>query len=130
LYKLVLYADDDADDKAWVSEACQAVNAPLSIYFVKDGREVLDYLKAKQQESLPCLIILDLNMPRLDGRQTLQQLKANPAYQHIPVAIVSTSSSRIDKEVCQRLGAAIFLVKPTSYANWELIIHQLLSLTR
>ena len=127
--KFVLYADDDADDQAWVTEACQAVNAGLSIYFVGNGREALQYLQTLLPEQLPSLIILDLNMPQLDGRQTLQRLKAHPLYSHIPVAIVSTSSSKMDREVCQRLGASVFLVKPDSHQSWQTIIRQLMPLT-
>jgi CheY-like chemotaxis protein len=127
--KFVLYADDDADDRTWVSDACKAVDAQLSISFVENGREVLAYLQTLPEEQLPSLIILDLNMPQLDGRQTLQRLKAHPLYSHIPVAIVSTSSSKIDREVCQRLGASLFLVKPSCHLSWQNIIHQLMALT-
>lgn len=123
--KLVLYAEDDADDRAWISEACLAVAAPMSIYFVENGRELLHYLQAQAPASLPSLIILDLNMPQLDGRRTLQLLKADPQFSHIPVAIVSTSSNKIDREVCQRLGAALFLVKPNSHEQWQNIITEL-----
>jgi two-component system response regulator len=126
--KLVLYADDDADDRAWVSEACEALHANMSLHFVENGREILEYLKACAGTRLPSLIILDLNMPQLDGRQTLQRLKANPQYSHIPVAIVSTSSGNIDRQVCERLGASLFLVKPTSYKHWQNIIEQLTKL--
>lgn len=128
--KFVLYADDDADDQSWVSEACRAVNAALSISFVENGREALDYLQTLSQEQLPALIILDLNMPQLDGRQTLQQLKAHPAYCQIPVAIVSTSSSKMDRDVCQRLGASVFLVKPNSHQQWQSVIRELMPLTK
>ena len=127
--KFVLYADDDLDDQSWVTEACQAMNAGLSVSFVENGSEALDFLQTLSPPQLPSLIILDLNMPKLDGRQTLQRLKANPLYRHIPVAIVSTSSSKMDKEVCQRLGASVFLVKPTSHENWQAIIRQLLAFT-
>lgn len=129
MHKFVLYADDDTDDQGWVSDACTAVDAHLAIYFVNNGWEALEYLQSLPQEHLPSLIILDLNMPQLDGRQTLQRLKAHPRYSHIPVAIVSTSSSKIDREVCQRLGATAFLVKPSCHLSWKNIIHQLVALT-
>jgi CheY-like chemotaxis protein len=127
--KFVLYADDDVDDRTWVSEACQAVNASLAIRFVENGREAIAYLQTLTHDQLPSLIILDLNMPQLDGRQTLQQLKAHPLYHHIPVAIVSTSSSKIDRDVCQRLGASTFIVKPDSHHSWQNIIRELEPLT-
>lgn len=123
--KFVLYADDDADDEAWINEAYEAVHPAFSISFVKNGKEVLNYLQPLSEQDLPSLIVLDLNMPELDGKQTLQKLKANPLYRQIPVAIVSTSSNTIDQGVCQRLGAALFLVKPVSFHDWESVIHQL-----
>ena len=126
--KLVLYADDDADDRSWVSEACASVQADLMIHFVENGREVLDYLQTRVAPEFPSLIILDLNMPQLDGRRTLQLLKTSPLYRHIPVAIVSTSTSKIDQDVCLRLGASLFLVKPNKYQNWQQVVAQFIPL--
>ena len=124
-YKFVLYADDDVDDKDWVSEACRAMGYSLSMIFVENGRQVLEYLSSQEKENMPALIVLDLNMPELDGRQTLRRLKAHPAYQQIPVAIVTTSTNRIDQEVCRQLGASVFLTKPDTHAEWQNIIRQL-----
>jgi CheY-like chemotaxis protein len=121
----VIYADDDADDREWASEACKAIDASLTVHFVENGREVVNFLKNLFPQQFPSLIILDLNMPLMDGRQTLQWLKTSPEYCHIPVAIVSTSSGKMDREVCQRLGASLFLVKPTAHQNWSDIIRQL-----
>jgi CheY-like chemotaxis protein len=125
-FKFVLYADDDVDDKDWVSEACKVIDSDLNVVFVENGRQVLDYLNTTQSPVLPSLIVLDLNMPELDGRQTLQKLKANPQFQHIPVAIVTTSTNRLDKEVCERLGASVYLTKPDTHKEWQTIIRQLI----
>ncbi len=121
----ILYADDDSDDKAWVSEACKAVNCSLNIFFVENGREAINYLSDLSTSELPSLIVLDLNMPELDGRQTLQYLKKHPNYKHIPVAIVTTSANKIDREVCQRLGASLYLTKPDTHQEWQNVIRQL-----
>ena len=126
-YNLVLYADDDVDDKDWVSEACRALGYSFSMIFLENGRQVLEYLSKSEKEHLPALIVLDLNMPELDGRQTLRRLKANPAYEKIPVAIVTTSTNRIDQEVCRQLGASLFLTKPDTHAEWQNIIRKLVS---
>lgn len=123
--KKVLYADDDLDDKAWVSEACKSINCPLFIDFVENGKQVLSYLEQCNENTRPAAIILDLNMPTLDGRQTLQRLKAMPDYKDIPVVIVTTSASKMDKEMCQRLGAAMYLIKPDTYTGWQEILKQL-----
>lgn len=123
--KLVVYADDDVDDRMWVKEACEAVLANVDIHFLENGRQVMDYLKALAVHELPSLIILDLNMPQLDGRRTLQLLKNDSLYSHIPVAIVSMSSNKIDRNVCERLGASLFLVKPNSRQSWQQVARQL-----
>jgi CheY-like chemotaxis protein len=121
--KKILYADDDLDDKTWVSEANKVLNDSLDIAFVENGREVFEWLE--KFKDLPALIVLDLNMPVLDGRQTLQKLKSSQAYKDIPVIIVTTSSNRVDVEICKRLGAALYLVKPDRHAGWQQIIKQL-----
>lgn len=126
--KLVLYAEDDADDKTWITEACQTISVPFIVDFVENGKEVLRYLSSLSGKEPPSLIVLDLNMPELDGKQTLKQLKTNPVFEKIPVVIVSTSSNKMDREVCHRLGAIAFLVKPFSQNGWQNIIQQLMPL--
>ena len=124
LPKFVLYADDDIDDKTWVSEACKAVNSSLHIVFVENGRKALEYLENQTDNEKPHLIVLDLNMPELDGRQTLKRLKADERFAHIPVVIVTTSNNKIDMEVCKRLGASLYLIKPDTHAEWQNIIRE------
>jgi CheY-like chemotaxis protein len=126
--KYVLYADDDSDDKGWVSEACTAVNASLSFVFVDNGRQVLDFLSDSPPVQLPSLIVLDLNMPELDGRQTLRRLKTHPQFQEIPVAIVTTSANKIDRDVCRQLGASLFLTKPDTHLEWQNVIRNFIPL--
>ena len=120
--KKILYADDDLDDKSWISEANKILNYSLDIEFVENGREVFEWLK--QYGNLPSLIVLDLNMPELDGRQTLQKLKATDEYKEIPVVILTTSSNKADIEICRRLGASLYLVKPDKYSEWQQIVKQ------
>lgn len=124
----ILYADDDLDDKTWVSEASKMLEYSLDIDFVENGREVFKYLNNYLE--LPALIVLDLNMPEMDGRQTLKKLKASHEYKEIPVVIVTTSSSKIDVEICNRLGASLYLVKPDSYSEWQNIVQQLVPYIR
>ena len=122
--KVILYADDDIDDRTWVSDACDTLDCALKINFVENGRQVVNYLQ-KAVTILPQLIVLDLNMPEMDGRQTLQYLKSDPLFKHIPVAIVTTSANKLDKEVCNRLGAALYLIKPDTHQEWQNIVRQL-----
>lgn len=123
--KKILYADDDLDDKTWIVEAWEAEEQPPEIQFVDNGRQALEYLDNCISDQ-PSLIVLDLNMPELDGRQTLQRLKADKRFAHIPVAVVTTSTSRMDVEVCKRLGADLFLTKPDTHAEWQNVVKQLM----
>ena len=123
--KFVLYADDDSDDKDWVSEAGKAVDGSLRLVFVENGRQVLEYLSQRGTEQYPSLIVLDLNMPELDGRQTLRRLKLHPDYKTIPVVIVTTSTNKLDRDVCHQLGAALFLTKPDKHTDWQNVIRHL-----
>ncbi len=121
--KLILYADDDVDDRTWVADAWKTLGRPIQIDFVENGREVLAYLT--EISMLPQLIVLDLNMPEMDGRQTLLQLKSTPKLKHIPVAIVTTSANKMDQEACSRLGASAYLIKPNTHHEWQNILRQL-----
>lgn len=122
--KTILYADDDADDKVWVTEACKALDSSLQIEFVANGNDVLNYLSSARS-GMPVLIVLDLNMPELDGRQTLRRLKSSEQYKNIPVIIVTTSSNKVDREICQRLGADLYLIKPDTHSEWQNIIRRM-----
>ena len=120
-----MYADDDLDDRDWVCEACRSVNPSLRLRFAENGRQVMEFMNSLPEPQFPSLIVLDLNMPEMDGRQTLQQLKAHPGYRRIPVAIVTTSSNVIDQAVCERLGASLYLIKPDTHLEWQNIVRQL-----
>ncbi len=122
---IILYADDDIDDKAWVTEACKEVDCSFQLLFVNNGQEVIDYLSTHAVDQHPSLIVLDLNMPQMDGRQTLQFLKNHPEFRQIPVVIVTTSASKLDKDICKRLGDSLYLTKPDSHHEWQHIIRQL-----
>lgn len=124
--KFILYADDDSDDVTWVSEACKNLDLNWDIAFVSNGREVMKFLHETQTHT-PSLVVLDLNMPEMDGRQTLQQIKNSDLYKNIPVVIVTTSGNKMDKEVCKRLGASLYLTKPDSYREWQDVVLQLQS---
>ena len=88
------------------------------IKFIKNGQEALNYLNDISDDTrLPCLIVLDLNMPILNGTQTLALLKGDPRYRNIPVLIFSTSENENEKRKCLSLGAREYIVKPTTYLD-------------
>lgn len=118
----ILYVDDDSDDCIFLRESFSATGTDADIVYASDGEEAIKYLNSIQDESFPSLIILDLNMPRKDGRQTLNYIKSKPGWADIPVVILSTSHNIMDREVCTRLGAASYLQKPFHYAGYKDIV--------
>lgn len=113
----VLLADDDFDDKMIIKDAVEKVsNAADMIYFADNGEDALSMLQGDiEKDQLPCLIVLDLNMPRLNGTETLRQLKSDTRFNHIPVIIYSTSINPLEKEKCLALGAHSYVTKPVSF---------------
>jgi CheY-like chemotaxis protein len=113
----ILMADDDADDRTLASIALKELNTEHEIDFVNDGQELLDYLhhKITTRSLLPDLILLDLNMPRKDGRVALKEIKTNTAFRHLDVVIFSTSASEDDRKNTLSNGAKNYFVKPSDY---------------
>jgi CheY-like chemotaxis protein len=109
----ILLADDDPVDRELFIMGMNDTGVKLTVHEAENGEEVLTYLSTAN--AYPDLIILDLNMPVKDGRQTLRELKSSEAYRAIPVFILSTSSARFDVELACQAGANLFLVKPHGY---------------
>ena len=114
----ILMADDDLEDQAIIKDTLSMLHAANDICFVENGAaamELLDTIHSKGE--LPCLIILDLNMPKLNGTQTLQLLKGDDRFKSIPVVIYSTSINPVEKEKCLSLGAHAYITKPVSFTE-------------
>ena len=106
---VVLMADDDEDDRLLAHEALLESKETYDMHFVKDGVELMEYLRGEgsykeQPAPMPGLILLDLNMPRKDGREVLAELKADPDLLKIPVVILTTSNSQEDLQYSHDLG--------------------------
>ncbi len=124
--KFVLCVDDDEDDRLIVCEAIQGIDASLLVVHAVDGLEALDLLgRAKQDQNLPCLIILDINMPRMNGRETLAVIKKDEELHKLPVVVFSTSNSHTDRIYCNQFGVEL-VTKPTSIVSISREIHRLL----
>jgi CheY-like chemotaxis protein len=122
----ILWADDDVDDLLLMREILLKHRKSYNIVEVKNGKEALDYLqKAQEDASLPSLIILDINMPVLDGKETLSIIKRTSAFQSIPVVVFTTSSSELDKLFCKKLDTEM-ITKPPDYKSLEKIVLKLL----
>ena len=109
----ILLADDDPVDRELFIEGMTETGARFKVAEVENGEELLHHLSTTPP--LPDFIILDLNMPVKDGRETLKELKRSEAFRHIPVFILSTSNARFDVELACHTGANLFLVKPHGY---------------
>src|SRR5688500_2314997 len=94
----ILYAEDDPDDLFIVQQAFQVYDDAIDVIQAENGLQALGYLAKLDGKALPCLIILDINMPVMDGRETLIRLKNDEAYKDIPVVLFTTSSSNLDKD--------------------------------
>ena len=120
--------DDDADDRLFLSDAIVHIDPNVSIVEVENGIEAINYLnRAKgKRGSLPCLIVLDLNMPLLDGKQTYQRLKADPDFKEIPVVVFTSSENPNDEKLFRSLGV-VLLSKPDNLAYMNNIAGDILS---
>src|SRR5689334_17423912 len=99
--KLILYAEDDTDDRYIFENSFTAYRNEVDIHLFNDGLQILNYIK-KNPGLRPNLIVLDINMPELDGKDALRILRDMPAYANIPVVLLTTSSSPVDRYFAQR----------------------------
>ena|SRR6478736_3654473 len=111
----ILMTDDDSDDRMMALFAFKKLNAAHSLDFVTNGQELIDYLNLRINSGgeLPDLILLDLNMPKKDGREALAEIKSDPRLNKLDIIIFSTSSSQKDRDYTLGLGARKFIIKPT-----------------
>lgn len=117
----ILMADDDEDDRILAQDAMKESRVLNELHFVEDGVELLDYLNGvgkysdRDQYPLPGLILLDLNMPKKDGREALGEIKNSPNLRRIPVVILTTSKAEEDMLRGYDLGAASYITKPVTF---------------
>lgn len=116
-----MYADDDGDDRFFLNESVLSNGLPAEMVCVGNGLEAISYIE-HSPEDLPSLIILDLNMPKMNGLETLTFLKAHPRYQAIPVIILSTSENKREMDFCTAHGALSYFVKPRHMAGYDTIV--------
>ncbi len=105
--RYVIFADDDADDLELITGFFKQYNSDVHVLEFKDGREVLKFLNDFAVTiHKPLLIVLDINMPRMNGRETLIAIRNHPGFKHTPVIVYTTSASRDDQEFCQQYHAS------------------------
>jgi CheY-like chemotaxis protein len=117
----ILLADDDADDRVLAQDALKESRLANDLRCVENGEELLDYLHRRgawadaEKAPTPGLILLDLNMPRKDGREALKEIKSDPNLRHIPVVVLTTSKAEEDIYRTYDLGVNSFITKPVSF---------------
>ena len=117
----ILLADDDADDRMLARDALKESRLANDLRFVENGEELLDYLHRRGAYADPAisptpgLILLDLNMPRKDGREALREIKSDPALRHIPIVVLTTSKAEEDIYRTYDLGVNSFITKPVTF---------------
>lgn len=118
-------ADDDADDRFLVQAAFDENSIGQKILFFEDGEQLLDHLNQSDPKDQTSFILLDLNMPRRDGREVLKHLKSHEKLSKIPVIVFSTSKSPDDIQSSYQLGANSYVVKPSSYEGLKEVVRKI-----
>jgi CheY-like chemotaxis protein len=120
----VLLAEDDSDDREIFNDIFQDMDEEATLIMVENGMEIIQILESIiDQAQLPDLIVLDQNMPKMTGKQTLEWLKSNDRYLHIPVIIFSTYSDERLISECTRIGASLVTTKPSSFDEYAQMVN-------
>jgi CheY-like chemotaxis protein len=113
--KFILIADDDQEDLELLSEVLLQLDESAKLHMVNNGSMVINYLKKASDDELPSLIVLDYNMPNMNGAEVLEQLCNDPRYQKIPKIVWSTSNNSNYIRECLEKGATSYFVKPATH---------------
>ena len=122
----VLLVEDDPGDVVLIEEAFEHNKVRNSLKIVGDGVEAMEYLRAADS-ARPDLVLLDLNLPRKDGREVLAEIKSDPALRSIPVVVLTTSTAEQDVARCYELHANAYIAKPVDFGNFLEIVRVLLA---
>lgn len=123
-------ADDDPDDCLLAEHALEASGVRGTLLYVEDGEELLDYLLERGRfkdagRAAPSVILLDLNMPRVDGREALKEIRSMPRFKDLPIIVFTTSREEKDIDFSRKNGANEFITKPPAFSEWVEIMKRL-----
>lgn len=126
----ILIAEDDADDRFLLQTAFDENGFTDSLQFVENGIELIEYLSDIMNEksldmNYPGFILLDLNMPKKDGREVLKEIKQHPELKKIPIVVFTTTKNEHEIKRCYELGANTYVVKPVSFDSLVKVIHEI-----
>jgi CheY-like chemotaxis protein len=121
----ILFSDDDTDDALLFTQAADLLTSPVLLSFAEDGEQLMRYLS---RETLPDMIFLDLNMPVKNGLECLSEIRRDKKLDWLPVIVYTTSDNPRDIDTCFRLGANLYVVKPTSFESIIRTLKKILTL--
>lgn len=121
----ILLIEDDIDDVDLLKDALNENNVQYQMEVIMEGDKVYSYLKTI--ETLPEIIVMDLNLPKTDGKEILQELKSSSPYTQIPIVVLTTSSSKEDIDYCTRMGISKFITKPSTIEGWNSTIDSIVT---
>ncbi len=125
--KFLMIAEDDLDDQELLREALLTIDRSLHIEFLTNGKRLIESLENLATAQLPQIIILDYNIPQMNGVEVLKILNIDERYKHIPKLIWSTSSSYLNKTLSLQNGATDYIVKPSDFGSFKKIASFILS---
>jgi CheY-like chemotaxis protein len=122
----ILVAEDDLDDQEFIKEAFARNCIDCELEFFNNGLTLINQLKSGSTAEAPAMIVLDLNMPLMDGYQVMEALKDLPQYGNVPVVVVTASTRETEENVCRQLGCSQFYRKPLSVAEYDELVENIL----
>lgn len=126
--KFILLGEDDADDQEMLKDVFTSIDTAFILFFVNNGSEIISALEKLKDDQMPCLIVLDYNMPGLNAADILRELSTNERYKNIPKVVWSTAGSEKFRSLCLQLGALDYVIKPNNITDLERIARYMLSL--
>jgi CheY-like chemotaxis protein len=126
--RFILLGEDDADDQEMLKEVFTSIDTAFVLFFVNNGSEIISALEKLKDDQMPCLIVLDYNMPGLNAADILRELSTNERYKNIPKVVWSTAGSEKFRSLCLELGAVDYVIKPNNITDLERIARYMLSL--
>ncbi|TDW47766.1 response regulator receiver domain-containing protein [Flavobacterium sp. 270] len=125
--KTIFLAEDDPDDSILFVEALREVDPEITVKISQDGQQLLDILYEALMDK-PEIIFLDINMPRKNGFECLKEIRGDSSFDDVKVIMLSTSSSRLHVEVCYKLGADFYAVKPRTFQDLKEVLRDILAI--
>lgn len=119
---LVLFAEDDREDWILIQEAMKDCDCKLRVERVENGQQLLERLRSPNGHGLPDVVMLDLQMPLMDGQEALREIRSDPSLRHIPVIVMTTSKLEADIFQSFHDGANSYVVKPINYGDLETLL--------